>query len=97
MQYGVRWDDQCLKQVERIFGSLEEADDAIATVDWHLAHDPYSHKTWMLIPNAKIRMTWVKPHRVHPATAYSYEVMTEAVSRYCVVRRAVRANVPGFS
>jgi hypothetical protein len=97
MRYGVRWEELCLEQVKDIFGSLDEADDAIAAVDWHLGHEPYSEKTWLLVPNGKIRVTWVKPHRVHPATAYSYEVVTEAVSRYCVVRHAVRANVPGFS
>jgi hypothetical protein len=96
MNFGIRWADKCLEDLERLYGDLETADAAVGSIDWRLARNPLRH-TWELSDGSKIRLAWVKPYLEFPAVYLSYEIVTETQSRYCLVNRARRANDPSTS
>lgn len=98
VDYGITWEDECLDDLRKIFGDLEEADDAIAAIDWRLHHDPHGQATWELGPETDIRLTWLRPHRGYPAVTFSYKVENPSPDHYrCVVLRAKPTNVAGMS
>jgi hypothetical protein len=96
MQYGVRWDDRCLAELEEIYGDVETSDIAVFTVDWKLAHDP-NRFTWELSPNSDILLTWIRGFRGFPAVCLSFRLVFEQNNRYCLMLRARRSNHPSMS
>lgn len=96
MYCDVRWDDQCIADLEEIFGDISNADDATNAVTWELSRDPFKY-SWELAPGSTERLTWVKPHREFPAVCMSFVFIDEPHDRHCLMKRARRANVPGSS
>jgi hypothetical protein len=96
MYFGVRWEDECVADLEEIYGDLETADSATGAVAWELARNPTAY-TWQVSPSSDIRLTLVKPYRGFPPVAMSFRVVTEPPDRYCLVLRARRANAPETS
>jgi hypothetical protein len=96
MQYGVRWDDQCVVDLEEIYGDMETADRATFTVDWKLSHDPNRY-TWELDPESDIMLTWIRSFLHYPAVCLSFRLVFEEHARYCLMLRARRSNNPAMS
>jgi hypothetical protein len=96
MNFGIRWDDQCLRDLEEIYGNLETADPAVFTIDWRLARNPLAH-TWELGGDTDIRLAWVRDYLEYPAVYLSFRIVTEGQERYCLMLRARRANDPSTS
>ncbi len=93
MNFGIRWEDACLEDLERIYGNLETADAAVGSIDWQLARNPLRY-TWELAPGSSIRLAWVKPYLDFPPVYLSYAIVTEPMDRYCLMKRARLANDP---
>jgi hypothetical protein len=96
MNFGIRWDDQCLEDLERIYGNLETADPAVFTLDWRLARNPLAH-TWELTKGSDIRLAWVRDYLDYPAVYLSFKIVNEKPERYCLMLRARLANDPSMS
>lgn len=96
MNFGIRWEDECNLDLEAIYGDLQTADAAIASVDWRLARNPLA-ETWELKKDSGIRLVWVKDYLQFPVVYLSFEIVTEAVDRYCLMLHARRANDPSTS
>jgi hypothetical protein len=95
VNFGIRWDDQCLADLERIYGDMETADKAMFSVDWHLSRNPAAH-TWEL-EGSDIRIVWVRDFLEFPAVYLSFRIVIERPNRYCLMLRARRANDPETS
>lgn len=96
MNFGIRWDDQCLRDLEEIYGDLETADAAMLSIDWRLARNPLAG-TWELEKGSDIRLAWVKDYREFPVVYLSFRIVTEGRERYCLMLRARRGNDPSTS
>lgn len=96
MNFGIRWEDQCLLDLEEIYGSLDAADPAIFSVDWLLARNPLSN-TWELTPGNPLRLVWVKDYLDHPPVYLSLRIVDDPPDRYCLMLRARRTNDPSAS
>jgi hypothetical protein len=96
VDYGIRWEPACIKDIEEIFGDLESADDAIHAMEWQLSHDPFTG-TWELSPNSEILIARTRAHRGFPPVAYSFTVVIEPGDCYCLMLRARPTNIPGLS
>jgi hypothetical protein len=97
MNFGIRWRDECLRDLERIYGNLETADPAVFTIDWRLARNPLSY-TWEIAPGkSDIRLAWVREYLTFPAVYLSFRIVQEQDERYCLMLRARRANDPATS
>lgn len=92
LDYGIRWEDDCIADIEEIFGDLKNADDAMHAVEWQLSHDPYQG-TWEIRTGSGVYLTRTRAHRGFPAVAYSFRVVTEAPRDfYCLMLRARPTN-----
>lgn len=89
MNFGLRWEPECLKDLEDIYGDLEVADAAIAAVDWQLSQNPLRY-TWPLRPGHSILLVHIKPYLEHPAVAISFSIVQDPPDRYCLMMRARR-------
>jgi hypothetical protein len=93
VNFGIRWEDRCVRDLERIYGSHEAADTAMFTVDWLLSRNPLEG-TWELTVGNPVRLVWVKDFLDHPAVYLSFRIVDEPPDRYCLMLRALRANDP---
>lgn len=96
MNFGIRWDDKCLRDLEEIYGDIQTADAAMQSVDWQLSRNPLAD-TWEITKGSGIRLAWAKDYLHFPPVYLSFEVVTEAPDRYCLILRARRANDPATS
>jgi len=93
MNFGIRWDKRCLRELEAIYGTLEAADTAMFSVDWLLSRNPLAN-TWELTPGNPVRLVWVRDYINHPPVYLSFRIVDEPPDRYCLMLRARRANDP---
>jgi hypothetical protein len=94
MAFDIRWEDQCLRELEEIYGDLRIADAAIFSIDWRLARNPLM-QTWEIKDGSGVRLAWVKSYRGYPAVYLSFKI--DLSGPRCVMCRAKRANDPLLS
>jgi hypothetical protein len=93
VNFDLRWEPECLSDLEAIYGDLETADTAVFSIDWLLARNPLMF-TWELSPGSGLRLAWVRPYLEFPAVYLSFEIVLNDPSggRLCLMKRARRAN-----
>ena len=96
MNFGIRWEPECLDDLKRICGNLETADAAVSDVDWRLSRNPLQG-TWPLQRGSELRLVWVKDYLEFPSVYMSFEIITEGQNRYCLMKKARLANDPATS
>jgi len=96
VNFGLRWEPECLRELEAIYGDVQTADAAIASIDWQLARNPLMF-TWELHPGSDIRLARVLPYLEHPAVYLSFRMVSDPPNRYCLIEHARRANVASSS
>ena len=96
MNFGIRWSDECLEDLERIYGSQKVADAAMFSIDWRLSRNPLAD-TWDLKQGNPIKLAWVKQYLHYPPVYLSFEIVIQPNERYCHMLKARVANDPATS